>query len=1023
MKLNTRWSKRLAGISLCVLASHLSQAQIHAPEYPENKWLITAEEQYQHGFYTLAAQSAQYFLHTHIGNTYPVAENETDKALFYYTVSCIKLDQHGCIDTALNYIATTPNPVYRERTAFALAQYYFQRNDFASAIPYYEMAGIANLSNLEIADKNFELAYCYFNNQQFDKATPLFSSIKELTTGKYYSAGNYYYGLLSYNINNYEDALKSFDRIKDEPQYRAIVPYYIAEIYYFTGKRNEALTLVKDLIARKEKSYYDNELHLLAAQCLFEQQQFEEALPYFEYYYNHTDKIRKEDLYEMAYCYYRTQNWQQATDKFKLLSNTHDSLGQTAMYLLGDCYLKADDKKSARNAFGICADMPFNAAQQEASMILYAKLSYEMGYNDVAAAQLKNLLANYPTSKYKDEAKTLLSDLLIKTSDYKEAYENMSSVEERYESYWRVYQKVTFGYAVKQFEDGNLTMADSLFALSLQKPEDATYTAAAYFWRGELAYRLRHYDNTIAFSQSFLDYKSRAINLQNISPGATAQRAYINMGYAAMQLDKYKDAQSYFANARQGHINNDTATDMVATLREADAVFMQKDYNRAATLYDQVIASNNADADYARYQKSILLGLEGNNSDKVTLLQTLINKKPASVYANKARYELALTYIESNRYQDAVSLLQPLTTAPDLAPKAWMRMGFAYQQLNNTDKAIDAYKHVVTDYPTADERPAALDALKSIYIQSNQPAAYTKLLKDYNLPSADSASIDSTYYSAAETQFASSNWNAAVQAMSNYLQQFPNGAFTTKAHYYRAESNYQLKHDKEALADYDSVLATPWSEFSENSARKAATISFENGDYANANKYYGQLRNVAMGKDNLQTAYNGLMQTSFKTEQYEAAQKYADTLLSLPDVSATVVTNAQLYKAKALQHFGNNDSALVIYQQLENSKNGAVAAEARYHISEIYLAQNKLKDAETAANNTISKSGGYDYWIVKSYLLLSDVLVQEKDYFNAKATLQSIVKHTNIPELKQQATQKLDAVKALEKQNSKLSEE
>src|ERR1019366_5526597 len=101
-----------------------------------------------------------------------------------------------------------------------------------------------------------------------------------------------------------------------------------------------------------------------------------EALPYFDFYYAHADKIRKQDLYEIAYCDYKTNEWAAAIEKFKLLSNATDSLGQTAMYLLGDCYLRTGNKPGARNAFGICADMTFNKGQQEAAMILYSRISY-----------------------------------------------------------------------------------------------------------------------------------------------------------------------------------------------------------------------------------------------------------------------------------------------------------------------------------------------------------------------------------------------------------------------------------------------------------------------------------------------------------------------------------------------------------------------------------------------------------------------------------------------------------------------
>ncbi len=1014
---------------LCLVAliqAKVVIAQTHTPNLPENKWLVLAGEQYEQEHYAMAAQSAGKYLHRPHATVYTAETDARSKAYYFYAASLLKMNVEGCTDTALHIINTTSSPSWKQRTAFALAQYYFHHNQLARAVPYYEMAGIANLNNDEIAKEKFELAYCYFNLKKFDKAEPLFASIKELK-GKYYSAGNYYYGLLAYNQNSYQEALQSFERIKDEAQYKNIVPYYIAEIYYFTGQRDKALSEAVRLTNLKDKIYYDNELHLLAAQCLFEEARFEDALAYFEYFYDHTDKIRKEDLYEMAYSYYKVKEWNNAIEKFKPLSNAHDSLGQAAMYLLGDCYLKAGDKSSARNAFGFCADMAYNPAQQEAALILNAKLSYEMGYNDDARARLTTLLTDYPASPYKDEAKTLMSDILLKSSNYEEAFNALRDVASKSGNYWEVYQKVTYGYAMQQVMAGNINGGDSLLTMSLSHPKDATYEAAAWFWKSEIAYRGQRYKDVIRDGQKYLDVAANFLGeakTRYLSPSATFQHAYLNMGYAAMQDNDYTAAQLYFSKAQQGS-GLDQAAVLAATLREADAVFMQKDYARAASLYDKVIAANGSDVDYATFQKAILLGLQGKAGEKAALLQSIFNKVPPSKYAKGARYELALVYIKEDKYQPAINTLQPLTQAieHDLASKAWMKIGFADQQMGNKTKAIEAYKHVVTEYPHSEERPAALDALRSLYIESNQPAAYAQLLKDNNLPSADRNELDSTYYAAAEALVSTAKWDKAKQALDEYLSQFPNGAFTTKAFYYRGESNYQLRDFKAALADYEAVLSRPWSDFSENSARRASLIAYQNNDFDKALDYYQLLRSMAMGKENLQLAYTGMMRSSYNLKKYDEAAAYADTLLTLPEVDENTLSEASFYKAKTLQLSGKADDALNSYKQLANSKNGAIAAEARYHIAEIYLQQNRLKDAEEAANNARLKSSGYDYWVVRSNILLADVLVKEKDYFNAKALLQSIVKNTKIADLKQEASQKLEQVKALEKKQSKLSEE
>ena len=1002
-----------------------THAQVLMPDVPQNRYPSLIEEQYQQGHYAAAAQSARAYMEMPEQKVPAGKTADDDKARYYLALAQLKTNAPGCAAYATEAMAATANIAYSQRLAHGLAQHYFQQNEWVKAIPLYEQAGITNLDNKEIADEKFELAYCYFNNKQFDKARPLFASIKELKDSKYYMAGNYYYGLLCYNENKYTEALRSFEKIKNEKEYSNIVPYYIAEIYYFMGDRAKALAQADSLIKLKEKNFYDKELHLLAAQCLFEGQRYKEAKPYFEFYYDHTDKIRKEELYEMAYTYYRIDEWKSAIDKFKMLSNAQDSLGQTSMYLLGDCYLKTGDKQSARNAYGICADMPYNKGQQEASMILYARLSYETGRNDDALRQLNALMATFPKSKYKDEANTLISDLFIKTNNYEDALKRLQQVTVKDREYRLVYQKATFGYGVQQYRKGELKSAYDYFNFSLQHPEDPVYESAAYFWKGELSYHLHHYEDVITYSREFTGRKANTVAVERLSPLATMQHGYLNMGYAAMELQDFTAAQSYFSEAQSSR-SKDGYSSSVAAMREADAVFMQKNFSKAITLYDKIIAAGGADVDYATYQKAILLGLQNKNNEKIALLQAITRSAPPSVYSGTARYEIAVTYLDMDKNAQALTVLKQLidsTTDKTLAPKAWIKIGFIHQQANDQAKAIDAYKHVVTDYPAAEDRQAALDALKNLYIQNNDPAGYTRLLRDNDLPSADSGSVDSTYYSAAESQFAAGKYDNARTAFANYLRQYPKGIFAVKAHYYRGESNYQLKKYQEAREDFNVTLSYDWNDFSENSARRAAAIAAELKDYTGAYSYYQRLRANMSDNADAEYIYRGLLKNGYNAAKYTDAVTYADTLAALPGISADAGNEAMFYKARSLQQLGSGDEASTLYKQLAGNKNGEIAAEARYHIAELLMKQDKLKDAEAAANDAIKLSSGYDVWIGKSYLLLADILVKQKDYFNAKALLQSIVAHTKAGELKQDATKKLEEVKKLEKSHSKLSEE
>jgi len=119
---------------------------------------------------------------------------------------------------------------------------------------------------------------------------------------------------------------------------------------------------------------------------------------------------------------------------------------------------------------------------------------------------------------------------------------------------------------------------------------------------------------------------------------------------------------------------------------------------------------------------------------------------------------------------------------------------------------------------------------------------------------------------------------------------------------------------------------------------------------------------------------------------------------------------------------GQYDLAIANYKTVVTINKSALAAEARYEIANSWFAVDHLNEAEKAAFETINKSGSYDYWVTKSYILLGDIYFKEKDYFNAKATFQSIVDHSINMELKTEAQTKLSKVIEEEGKNSKVGQ-
>jgi tetratricopeptide (TPR) repeat protein len=107
------------------------------------------------------------------------------------------------------------------------------------------------------------------------------------------------------------------------------------------------------------------------------------------------------------------------------------------------------------------------------------------------------------------------------------------------------------------------------------------------------------------------------------------------------------------------------------------------------------------------------------------------------------------------------------------------------------------------------------------------------------------------------------------------------------------------------------------------------------------------------------------------------------------------------------------------FQQVVEGNQSALAAEARYQLAFNLVEQGNLIEAEALATKAIDLSGSNEYWITKAYLLLGKIFFQQKDFFNAKATLKSVIENSTIQEFKLEAEQLLITVESAEKTESK----
>jgi tetratricopeptide (TPR) repeat protein len=242
--------------------------------------------------------------------------------------------------------------------------------------------------------------------------------------------------------------------------------------------------------------------------------------------------------------------------------------------------------------------------------------------------------------------------------------------------------------------------------------------------------------------------------------------------------------------------------------------------------------------------------------------------------------------------------------------------------------------------------------------------------------------------------------------------------------YYKSEIYYNRKDWAKAAPGYEAIADRVPNKFGEKSLLQAARLNFfDLKDYVKAEKYFTRLKDFASTQENKMEAMRGLLRSQYQLQKWTEATANAKDLLTQKNLSNDDKVLANMAIARSYVMNNQCDQAITYLRTVVSLSKAAYGAEARYEIANCYFKQNQLKDAEKAAFEVINKSGSFEEWVTRSYILLGDIYYQQKDYFNAKATYQSVIDNAKIEAMRTEAKAKLDKVTAEDAKASKVDGE
>lgn len=911
---------------------------------------------------------------------------EADYMLVY---SAYEQGRPNAVELLKDYLDVYPASRHADEVNFLIGSAHFGQGEYQKAIFWFNESNIDMLSPEQQEAYCFRLAYSLLQIGDMEKARGYFARIEQIGT-KYREASTYYVAYIDYATGKYNNALVEFTRLKDLPDYKERSLYYITQIYFIQNKYEKVISEGKELLASYPDSENNSEVYRIMGNAYYHLGNEDQAINMLSKYVSSTDSPLRGDLYILGVCYYNKGNYSSAVNALGRTVRENDALSQNAYLYLGQSYLKLKDKNNARMAFEAAATSSFDKQVKEAAMYNYALLIHETAFTGFGESVtiFEDFLNDFPNSKYADKVNDYLVEVYLTTKNYQAALNSIDKIKHPSTKILEAKQDILFQLGTQAFTNMELDKAVDLFsraislgAYNLESRNDA------YFWRGESYYRQGEYNKAIS------DYRTYLNNTRQRNTDMYAL-AHYNLGYSYFKLKEYGEALNRFRQYVNLESNQQTPAYADAYNRIGDCLFHNRQFAMAEENYTRAAQLQPSAGDYSVYQKGFLLGLQKDYKGKISVMDRLIREFPESQYVDDALFEKGRSYVLLDNNQAAAASFEQLMRdfpQSSLARKAGVQLGLIYFNDNQPEKAADAYKSVISNYPGSEEAKVALQDLKSVYIELNDInsfAAYANSLGG-NVR-FEVSEQDSLTYLAAEKLFMRGDNEGARRSLTNYLQTFPQGAFSSNANFYLASIAFVKKDLEEAKRLFSLVLESGDTKFREESWARKAEIEYLDKDYAAAMESFKHLQAVAENPENKEAAKLGLMRCAELIGQPQEALLAANDLLKEPKLSPEIMSEARYVRAKAYISLKQENKALADLKEISKDTRTIHGAEAKYLLAQLYYDNKDDKNAETVLMNFIENGTPHQYWLARGFILLADIYIRQGDDFQARQYLTSL---------------------------------
>ena len=456
--------------------------------------------------------------------------------------SAYELNDKNRIELLRKYLDHYPDTPYANRIYSLLASCYFYEGKYDEAMALFNSTDLDLLNNEERDDRTYQLATCYLKTNDLREAAIWFETLRA-NSPKYVTDCDYYISYIRYTQKRYNEALKGFLPLQDNAKYKALVPYYIAEIYVQLKNYDKAQIVAQNYLSAYPNNEHDAEMYRILGDAYYHFGQYPQAVEAFSNYLDREHAVpRRDALYMLGLSYYQTKVYSKAAETLGKVTTENDALTQNAYLHMGLSYLQLAEKNKARMAFEQAAASNANMQIKEQAAYNYALCLHETSFSAFgeSVTAFEKFLNEFPTSPYAEKVSSYLVEVYMNTRSYDAALKSIDRIAKPSAQILEAKQKILFQLGTQSFANADFEQALKYLNQSIAIGQYNRQTKAdAYYWCGESYYRLNRMVEAARDFNAYLQLTTQPNN-------EMYALANYNLGYIAFHRKDYTQASNYF---------------------------------------------------------------------------------------------------------------------------------------------------------------------------------------------------------------------------------------------------------------------------------------------------------------------------------------------------------------------------------------------------------------------------------------------------------------------------------------------